>query len=32
MFDPKYNLHGGKQTKKLNVDLLNEKTVNDARK
>jgi len=32
MFDPKYNQHGGKQTKKLNLDLLNEQTVNDARK
>lgn len=32
MFDPRYNQIGGKQTKKLNVDLLNEKAVNEARK
>jgi len=32
MFDPKYSSLGGKQTKKLNADLLNEKAVNDARK
>ena len=31
MFDPKYNQAAGK-TKKLNIDLLNEKAVTEARK